>query len=302
MKKIIGLFIFATCLFSCAGNKTAGDDSAIDAGTKVYAFKDSCQHLTLSLSLELPLGEDSASLQIRDSLIADFINSVSQPGFSEEGTNIIKPYTGNMTDAQAIVDYYGKADYAYLLNLAKSDYEERVKYVSEDTTIDEETRQSILEDIPMWAYDLNVNKMTDTLGYVVYYSQAYVYYGGAHGGITGSGALTFDKSTGKKIERFIDSNKTKDIQPFIRKGLLEYYRMAGDTITDSQLSERLQIESKEIPLPSRAAFPNASGDSLTFVYGQYEIACYADGMPAFKLPIKDIEKYLTPEGKALLIK
>lgn len=292
---IVGIFS------SCSGQKSAEDTESEDAGTKVFCFKDSCQHLVVSLSLELPMGKDSASMQIRDSLIADFIQNVQHPGYAEED-NVIKPYTGDYTDPQLLVDYYGKAGYEYLLKLSKSDYDDRMQYLEEDTTMTDEEKQNIMQDVPQWAYDLTVKQVSDTLGIMVYFSQVYIYCGGAHGGIGGTGALTFDKDTGNKISCFVKPDATKALQPMIRKGLRQYYAECGETISDNELTERLMMEGTIVPLPQSAVYPNTTADSLIFTYGQYEIASYADGMPSFKLAVKDLKEYLCPKGKALLEK
>lgn len=294
----ISFFILALLLLSCA-SKNGEQVSSIDAGTKTFCYKDSCQHLIFSLSLELPAGDDSASIQIRDSLIADFIRNVQSPGFSE-GDDRIKAFDGDMSDAQSIVDYYGKAAYQRLLDMAVSDYKDRIQYLDEDTTFTEEDRERIKNDIPQWAFDHSIRKTTVTPSYTTYYSQTYCYYGGAHGGVTGTGAITFANNTGNKIERFLNADATKALQPFIRKGLIRYYSEAGDTITDSQLSERLQIEGSLIPQPANTPYPNEAGDSLIFTYGQYEIACYADGMPSFRIAVKDLAPYLTEEARKIL--
>lgn len=303
MKKIISFLIFPLLLLSCAGQKTSSvDDSVEDAGTKIYSYADSCKHLIVSLSLELPLGKDSASLQIRDSLIANFIQTTQNSGYEEEGTNAVKSFDGDKDNPQELVDYYGKEVYNHLLTLAKSDYDQRIQYLQEDTTMSEEDRHNIMEEVPMWAFDLKVHKSTDNPNFVVYNSLAYVYYGGAHGGVVGSGDLTFDKSSGEMICRFINPDAAPKMQSLLRKGLLNYYAEAGDTINDQQLSERLQILDTIVPLPQCAACPNAKGDSLIFTYGQYEIACYADGMPSFRIAVKDLKSFLTPQAKALLFK
>lgn len=294
------LLASVVCLASCARQSSVQTETIVNAGTKTFCYKDSCRHLILSLSLEVPMGDDSASLQMRDSLIADFILNANCPSYGEDFQ--IKPYTGDMSDTQAIVEYYGKADYEYLYNLAKSDYDERLKYLNEDTTLTDEERQERSDDVPVWGYDLNIKQITDTLGFVVYNSATYIYSGGAHGGVVGTGAITFNKVTGAKISRFIRPDATKALQPLIRKGLIRYYGECGDTITDAQLSERLQLEGTIVPQPRMTPFPNATGDSLIFTYGQYEIACYADGMPSFALSVKDLIPYLTPESKALLIR
>ena len=302
MKRYISFLcgLMAISMFSCVGNKAAGENASVDAGTKVYVYKDSCQHLVVSASLEVPTGNDSVSLQIRDSLVADFIRCVSAPGIQEEGTTGVEPYKGDMSKIQDVVDYYGKAAYDSLLKMALADYEERTAFLEEDTTMLEEDKERIKNDVPQWAFDFDCKKTVDAESFTVYHSQIYCYYGGAHGGVTGTGAMTFNKATGTKIDRFINPDATKALQPLIRKGLIAYYSEYGDTINDQQLSERLQIEGTIIPQPRNTPYPNATGDSLTFTYGQYEIACYADGMPSFRLSVKDIEPYLTPEAKASL--
>lgn len=286
-------------MFSCAGRKAAGEGASVDVGTKVYAFKDSCKHLTLSISIEVPVGDDDASMKIRDSLIVDLARCVEMPGIQEEGSTFVEPYRGDMTDVRSVVDYYGKAAYDCLLKQALSDYEERIAFLDEDTTMLEEEKGRIKNDVPMWAFDFNSKRTTDTDEFQVYYSQIYCYYGGAHGGVTGTGGMTFSKATGDKIVRFISTDATKALQPLIRKGLIAYYAEYGETLTDKDLSERLQLDGPLIPQPQSTPYPNPTGDSLVFTYGQYEIACYADGMPSFRLPVKDLVPYLTPEGKAV---
>lgn len=299
-KLLITFLTVATILTSCGGQRQANEETIeTDTRTQTYIYKDSCKLLALSLSIELPLGKDSASVQIRDSLIAEFVSCASNPGYSDGDTPVIKPYRGDGKDAQALVDYYGRTAYERLLKMVSSEYEERMQYLDEDTTMTEEDKAQIRSDFPQWAFDLKIAKSIDTESYVVYSSQTYCYYGGAHGGIIGDD-LTFEHSTGKKIEHFIKADATASIQPLIRKGLMHYYSEAGDPVTDKQLSERLQIEGNRIPLPQRATYPNVSGDSLVFTYAQYEIACYADGMPSFSLSVNDLLPYLTPEGKALL--
>ena len=265
----------------------------------MYTFKDSCEHLVVSLSLELPVDTDAVSMQIRDSLIADFARCCRQPGYDQENEFSIEPYGGDMGDAQAIVYYYGKAAYDFLYKGAMSDFNERMKYVEEDNTLTAEDKEQIKKDVPQWAFELTMNKTTDAVCFVVYQSMAYVYYGGAHGGVTGSGALTFDKSTGRKIGRFVNEDATADLQPLIRNGLLQYYSECGETLTDIELGNRLQTTSDTIPQPVNTPYPNATGDSLVFTYRQYEIVCYADGMPSFKISVNDLMPYLTDDGKAL---
>lgn len=284
---------------SCIHKNEEAKGEFFNAETKVYNYKDSCQHLNLSIALELPQGTDSASLQIRDSLIADFIRYTEERDY-DEGAEKIKPFDGSYDNPQDLVNYYGKATYDRLLKMAMSDYDMRISYLDEDTTLTEDEKESRKNDVPMWGYQLNIKKLTDTLNIIIYHSQLYCYYGGAHGGVVGTGPMTFSKTSGKKICNFIKADAAATIQPMIRKGLLLYYSELGDNITDEQLTERLQIEGAIIPLPQATPYPNETADSLIFTYGQYEIACYADGMPSFRLAIKDLMPHLTNEGRNLI--
>lgn len=291
-------FVLAALFCSCAGNH-ATESAPTDVSNQTFCYTDSCEHLTLTVALELPMGKDSVSSQMCDSLVAEFIRSICNPGYFEE-TSIIPPCTYDRGDIQALVDYYGHAAYERLLKMAVSDYNDRLAYLAEDTTMTNEERERIKAETPQWAFDLAITKTTDSQNFVVYNSQTYCYYGGAHGGVVGTGPITFSKADGRKIQHFLRDDATLALQTLIRKGLLQYYCESGDTISDAQLSERLQIEGEVIPLPQRSPCLNVTADSLIFTYGQYEIACYADGMPSFTLPIKEISKLLTPEVKSLL--
>lgn len=301
---IVTYILVMTFICSCVGQKATNSDelTGADTCTKTFSFKDSCQHLVVSFSLELPMGADSASVQVRDSLIADFMFNALQPSIitGNEKEFGITPYQGDMTDAQAIVDYYGKAEYDFLLKQALSDFNSRIQYLDDDTTMTAEEKDQIKKEIPQWNFELSIAKTIDTQNFVVYNSQTYIYYGGAHGGVSGSGALTFNKKTGNKINAFLKADATAALQPLIRKGLLHYYSECGETMIDAELSDRLQIFDVIIPQPANTPHPNATGDSLIFTYRQYEIACYADGMPSFKIATKDLLPHLTAEGKAIL--
>ena len=305
MNKFLAILCVASAalICSCSGQQSSNASNSDNAGTKVYTFKDSCQHLVVNLSLELPAGDDDASALMREALIADFMLNARQPGYDQENEFSIQPYTGDMTDAQAIVDYFGKADYEFLLAHSMADYNERMQYLNEDTTMSAEYREQAKNDVPMWAFELVVKKASDNPAFAVYQSQTYSYFGGAHGGVGGTGDLTFDNSTGKKIERFVKADATSALQPLFRKGLLRYFANGYADITDSDLDGLLQLsEDNTIPQPVNTPSINATADSLVFVYRQYEIASYAAGMPNFSISVKDLEPFLTEEAKALLEK
>lgn len=299
-------FILTALLcYACTGQKATEPvvTPSTETLTQLESFQESNEFVTVNLSLELPNGIDEASQLMRDSLTAEFIRIATQVGYQEEDTGAIEPFRGDVTDASAVVAYYGKAVVNYLLKLSKEDHEERISYLKEDTSIPDSTKKQLMEEITPWNFDFKLAKSSETDSYVIFSGEGYVYYGGAHGGVTGAGAMTFNKSNGQQIMHFVNPDATQALQPQIRKGLLRYYGEYGETMTDQELSERLMLPEPGdsiIPQPKQIPFPNAAGDSLTFTYGQYEIACYADGMPSFKLAVKDLKPYLTPEAKAIL--
>ena len=92
------------------------------------------------------------------------------------------------------------------------------------------------------------------------------------------------------------------MQPLLREGLKSYFAENGVKMTDNELFENLQIgisgNDRTIPLPMLQPFP--TGEGLVFTYQQYEVACYAAGMPSFVVPYNKIAPYLTEEASRLL--
>lgn len=292
--KFLSFSILLMAVCSCNGRMSDCQD------TRTYQFSDSCKFVSLNVMLELPAGKDPVSQKIREALIADFVMNSQQPAADGGQTQVAQPLLGDGYDIQALVDSCGKATYVYLLASAEEVCNASKAYLDKDSTLTPEEKERILSEAPQWEFDLKVCRQTEASNFVVYNSSAYVYYGGAHGGVTGSGSLTFDKATGSKIDRFIRNDATGSIQPLLRDGLRRYYKGCGEELSDSELMERLFIEDSAIPLPVDAACPNAAGDSLIFTYRQYEIASYADGMPSFGIPVGELGSFLTQEGLSLL--
>ena len=122
--------------------------------------------------------------------------------------------------------------------------------------------------------------------------------GGAHGGLIGQGPMTFDKRDGHRIENFFQPEAEAALQTALKKGLLEYYSDNGAEFSEEDLFDRLFLEGDVIPLPVQHPYPTTEG--LVLTYQQYEIASYADGMPAFVLPYEVALPYLTDDAKDVL--
>ena len=264
-----------------------------------YAFADSSKYANISIKAVLPVAKDSVSQIIRDSLANIIGNSIrSYQGSQMEDTKpLIAKYNGDEKDAKSMFDYYSKEVSKMLNSQAKEDYDERVKYWEEDTTITDEQRKEYKESITPWDYTMDVTKTFEDSTYVVFSGSEYAYIGGAHGGVFGFGDITFRFSDGSKVNGFLKDNVVKDMQPLLKKGLKEYFNENADEkiTTDKQLMENLQLSGENdnlIPLPAWMPCPDKDGKGLVFTYQQYEIACYAVGMPSFVLSWEELKPFL----------
>lgn len=264
-----------------------------------YTFSDSSKYANISIKAVLPVAKDSVSQVIRDSLVNLVGNSIRgyQGSQMEDTKPLIAKYNGDEKDAKSMLDYYSKEVSKLLNSQAKEDYDERVKYWEEDTTLTDEQRKEFKESVTPWDYSMDVTKTSEDSTFVVFNDTEYAYIGGAHGGVFGWGGITFRFSDGSIVKEFLKDNVTKDIQPLLKKGLKEYFNENADEkiTTDKQLLEQLMLpeESKGlIPLPAWTPFPDEKGKGLVFTYQQYEIACYAVGMPSFVLTWEELKPFL----------
>ena len=288
MKNTYKLLSFVVAVAAlCACQDTAGPIQ-----TKVYSFEDSTAHATFRMAAELPTGTDKVSTAIREMLL-DLIDDQLGHIVSYEGERQFGAFDGDRSDTEAFLKYYFAKSLDILARDSDKDARDRESYMSDDPEMDDARREEILSRMPGWEYEFNLSKTGDTDRYAVFQSQDYVYLGGAHGGVTGAGCLTFDKKTGARVEEFLDDSCTEEIQPLLRRGLVSYFGEWDPDINEDNLVDCLILEGDRIPLPAWPPYP--SEDGLVFTYQQYEIAPYAAGMPSFELA-----PYLTPEAKKLL--
>lgn len=113
--------------------------------------------------------------------------------------------------------------------------------------------------------------------------KGYGYLGGAHGSTMFEGA-TFSKEDGHRMDWELTKNYSKaELNDSIKAGVKAYFGVK----TDQELINELQIGVMEgewdgnMPLP--AAPPYLSEKGIEIIYQQYEIACYAAGMPCCTL-------------------
>ena len=302
--KLLFLITAVSLSFASCGNKNAETAEIEDAFAypleiENYTFSDSSKYANISIKAVLPVAKDSVSQVIRDSLVNIIGNSIRsyQGSQMEDNKPLIAKYNGDEKDAKSMLDYYSKAVSKLLNSQAKEDYDERVKYWEEDTTLTEEQRKEFKEGVTPWDYSMDVTKTSEDSTFVVFNDTEYAYIGGAHGGVFGWGGITFRFSDGSIVKDFLKDNVVKDMQPLLKKGLKEYFNENADEKikTDQQLMEQLMLpeESKGlIPLPAWTPSPDEKGQGLVFTYQQYEIACYAVGMPSFVLTWEELKPFL----------
>ena len=292
MRKIfaVGLAVLAAAACRPSGGK--------DLQTETLNYEDSKAHADLSIKVELPVyGQGAAADRIRASLVEVMDGQLSHIGSYEE-ERLFPAFEGDFSKTESLVMYYRDKALEAIGQLSQEDYDERVNSIEENDGLTDGQRKEILADMPGWEYDFSLLKDRETDRYVVFLSQDYVYLGGAHGGVTGRGGLTFDKKDGHLGEQFLDPACLDAIQPLLRKGITAYFSDDDNEISPEELDNYLFLESGVIPFPAWTPYPDEDG--LVFTYQQYEIAAYAAGMPEFTIPYADILPYLTPEAKALV--
>lgn len=275
------LIIAALVVFAACSPQTGVDE------TETASFSDSTQYLQFDLNVEWPSGQSAVAQAVRSTLLDVLHQQTVNLGFYT-GPLSITGLAEKSPALESVVSYYGAEAVKNLSSLAEEDARSRIE-VGCDAS-----------DFPGYECSCELRRIGVTDRYWVYQSSNYVYLGGAHGGETGAGYLTFRKEDGALIKGFIDKSHVIAMQPLFRKGLLQYFADCGDPVSEGELTDRLFLEEDGIiPLPSYEPFPTEDG--LAFVYQQYEIAPYAIGMPAFTIPFDEVRPYLSEDASRLLL-
>lgn len=146
--------------------------------------------------------------------------------------------------------------------------------------------------------DLSINfsrsmefeKIFENDHFVTYLSKEDIYLGGAHGSYFVKG-VTFRKSDGRRFGYDMLKGSSRDsIAALVTKNLERYFGASNF----EELKENLMLDEyvSQVPLPNNPPF--LKGDTLMFVYQQYEIAAYAYGLPEAAIPLKDLKGLLSP--------
>lgn len=264
------------CVLALAGCKTKIDTQALNALT--------------SLSQITPADIKTRTITIADSVMQDNIPGkfTLEVDFPESGNffviNNIREwmseqlggtYEGSMENGAKMFDFY-------------------------KTSVLQDFQQNIIPDMPkikdISCYkDVKITKICETDRYVTYLYTQEGYAGGAHGWFVSEGQ-TFRKSDGRRIDYDIFREEMKDeLAELVKDNIFTQY-FESDV---KEMENLLTMENNDFfPLPQ--AVPIFREDGVEFVYQQYEIACYAAGMPSCVITYDLIEPFLTQAGKWLV--
>ena len=264
------------CVLALAGCKTKIDTQALNALT--------------SLSQITPADIKTRTITIADSVMQDNIPGkfTLEVDFPESGNffviNNIREwmseqlggtYEGSMENGAKMFDFY-------------------------KTSVLQDFQQNIIPDMPkikdISCYkDVKIAKICETDCYVTYLYTQEGYAGGAHGWFVSEGQ-TFRKSDGRRIDYDIFREEMKDeLAELVKDNIFTQYFESDK----NDMENLLTMENNDLfPLPQ--AVPIFREDGVEFVYQQYEIACYAAGMPSCVITYDLIEPFLTQAGKWLV--
>lgn len=153
-----------------------------------------------------------------------------------------------------------------------------------------------------YEFDYQIKPIYQTATTVTYNSMRYTYMAGAHGS-TVSDAQTFRLSDGLGLtasDMFLPDS-IKAVTELVKKAVYEQYFLpqAGEEGgAPASFKDCLLIDPADMTLPAYP--PYFMPDGVVFVYQQYEIACYAAGMPACVIPYSTLLPSMTPMAATLV--
>lgn len=263
MKNILYVAAFAlaalaTSCTSCRTNSAQGSEADSLTFTTVEWSDSAKFHQDLSALVEI-------SCAIPAEYGTSLADSISMWLCQQMGDSTLT----HISDLQTLVSSHGSAQLA--------NFREEI-----ESTIAEDSGWGGVE----MSYDLKVEVIHADAEYVTLLYTLYEYLGGAHGSTIQCGA-TFRRSDGHRMGWDLIADLTKEQKvAAIKNGLMKYFEV--DRM--DHLPDCLMIEGDfeaEFPLP--ATEPYLTDEGVAILYQQYEIACYAAGMPTCILPLCTVE-------------
>ena len=301
---LLASLLFITLIVGCKAEKVSAVDKVKDSVASSSVVSDSVVSDSVVVEKDVPLVVDSIGKSYSTNkgfvdLACSFPKSGPQPlvdsiraylssemkgaadNFRKEDSQI-KSFT-KLADGKGMINYYAKIAY------------ENLKRCFDD--IDYSNSEFPPE------LSMSVLKKNETDRYVTYLSSFYTYAGGAHG-LYSEHAVNFDKKTGVILRDILNRKDVKALQSILRTGLESFFRKPYVAVGEKNVEDGVKsdmndlfIENGIIPLPKNGVYLSSEG--VVFIYGQYEIAPYALGMPTFTVPYKEIGKFLSPEARRL---
>lgn len=282
---LCGLLLTAAC--NGQGKLQTGESDSLTLDSAIYLSEDSTA-ADVGIRLEYYTGTSPLAVSVRqyatrqmESLSGMVYDGNNVP--SEQENNSATRWEGDRDDINGMVNFYGKQIYENLLKW------------SQELNADVGSEYALIMTI-----DEELKLQCDADSFVTFCRTSYSYEGGAHG-ITLMETPTFVRSSGELLTTVVDTLQIEALQPLLQKGICEYFRECGDTITVDELDDYLFGESLVngmIPLPAVA--PALTKEGVLFTYNQYEIAPYAAGIISFTIPYQKIQPFLTKQVKNLL--
>ncbi len=170
-----------------------------------------------------------------------------------------------------------------------SEVEQKSDNENLETAFKKNAKKFFTEETDGWngcALEMSFTKTFENDKIVTFTKNCYWYGGGAHGSTTITG-VSFCKKTGKRIGWDI-FRTTDGLADLILSKLPNYFQVENE---DDVFEELLNIEEEgKLPLPQTQ--PWIENDSIYFLYQQYEIACYAAGMPNCAFSFDELKDFL----------
>ena len=272
-------FCGISAVTSCSSRSSSGNgdelvtdsiacsDSLISNGARAYC----------SISVDYPENGPSGTI---DSIRGWIAQRLSTIGYTDPA--MPAPYasaTANLSNGQRMIEAVCKA--------ALADAGKEFKALDSINALNPDYAMQ-------YEYSWNIRKIYETPKIVTYNANTYTYLGGAHGSSFNIGQ-TFNAETGAEIglDMFRPDSLAR-VNNLIKAELMKYF----NATTAQELKDALLINPDTLPLP--VAPLTLMPDGVSFIYQQYEIAPYAEGMPNGIIPYTLLTGCFTPAAQSLL--
>lgn len=265
MKKVFTLALSLLFAATLSAQKYGGP-AAVNTSTTEYERASTLSEV--SLSIEYPIDGDDAYLKAFEKYVLGDVASMARLDTISE-----LPAMSVQSADQA----------AKAVGLFFAD---QVKKVITESMEDSESEEGNF--LTPWSYKAEVRKVFSNHLYVTFTVESYLYTGGAHG-MPYKGYYTIDRITGQRYEctDLFPASVNAKLASIVRRNMLASGEYDKDMFFEPNYG-----------LPSNKAV-GLSDKGITFIYGPYEIAAGAVGMPETVVPWSQVYSIMTAKGKAL---